>query len=713
MIQFRVRLLRLVCCAALLIVWGRVAYLQLALGPWRRIVLSEAEVRVRSIPAPRGSIVALDGTVLARDRCDADLSVHFRYLERPLNDAWLTAQARARLSNRERRNPVQVEQAKEQLYSEVQAMWQSLAELTGAELVDLDRRARRVQQRVARIADSVNRRRRERSGGQAPDDVAHSTPAPLGSSEPPTSEFRSNGFSWRRMLEWLTEQPQPPVAAEPWHVTVLEQNRYYKLVENISPETVLEFAAHPERFPGVRLEQRIRRMYPTSDLACAVVGYVEPTPDADDSEPGAPQALSSGVGRSGVEGFYDSFLCGEPGEIRDEVTAQAGVSRVLGARPPRPGRDVTLTLDLQVQRFAEELLERPVQPEPSQRHAPAAEEPADRGGGNPSGAIVVLDVRSGAVLAAATAPRFDLNVAARPGSPEAQALSCRPDSPLFSRVVQMTLPPGSTFKPVVALGAIKHGIDPRETFFCRGYLHEPDKFRCLIYRHHGVGHEVVTMSDAIVRSCNVYFFHLAEVMGGHEVAGWGTRFGFGERTGLDLAGEDSGSMPTWASPATDRRRSGSEGEQFSLAIGQGTILATPVQVAVMMAAISNGGLRVVPHVRRDAVQPPRPIDGIDPDSDAALAVVRHALERVVADPRGTGHEHVYLPEIDIAGKTGTAQSGSSLGDHAWFVGYFPAKKPEFAIVVVLTHAGSGAHAAGSRARELVKRMIELGYFAQG
>ena len=155
------------------------------------------------------------------------------------------------------------------------------------------------------------------------------------------------------------------------------------------------------------------------------------------------------------------------------------------------------------------------------------------------------------------------------------------------------------------------------------------------------------------------------------------------------------------------------GERLSLAIGQGAFVATPVQVAVMIAAIANGGLRVVPHVRRDAFQPPIPINGIDPEFDRALAVIRPALERVIADPRGTGHEHVYLPEIDIAGKTGTAQSGSVLGDHAWFAGYFPAKNPEFAIVVVLTHAGAGGHAAGSRARELVKRMIELGYFAQG
>jgi penicillin-binding protein 2 len=132
----------------------------------------------------------------------------------------------------------------------------------------------------------------------------------------------------------------------------------------------------------------------------------------------------------------------------------------------------------------------------------------------------------------------------------------------------------------------------------------------------------------------------------------------------------------------------------------------------MMAAIANGGQRVVPHVRRDAFQPPRPIDGIDTKSDRSLAVVRQALERVVSDSRGTGHEHVFLREIEIAGKTGTAQSGSPRGDHAWFAGYVPANNPRFAIVVALEHAGSGGHAAGPIARDLVRRMLELGYFSE-
>jgi penicillin-binding protein 2 len=328
------------------------------------------------------------------------------------------------------------------------------------------------------------------------------------------------------------------------------------------------------------------------------------------------------------------------------------------------------------------------------------------------------------VLVAAAAPRFDLNVACEPSSDEARALITRSDSPLFNRIVQMTLAPGSTFKPVSAMAALKNGIDPNETYFCRGYLHRPDKWRCLIYRNVGIGHETVTMHDALVRSCNVYFFQLAERLGADALIQWGQAFGFGRRTGIDLIGEQAGTLAIARSaPGSgnerDRSRTGvaspvrprSDAAALGLAIGQGPVEATPLQVAVMMAAIANGGLRVIPHLYRDAFQPPLPIDGIDTSRDTALHEIQRALEQVVADHRGTGHEHVYLPEIEIAGKTGTAQSGSALGDHAWFAGYAPANKPRVAVVVALEHAGSGAAGAGPLARDLIRRMGELGYFS--
>jgi len=692
MSSFRIRFIGLIFSVALLVVWGRVAYLQLALGPWHRATMADAEVRTRLIPAPRGTIRAADGTVLARDRCDADLAVHFRFLERPVDESWLEQQARARLTRRERRITERVEQAKDELRHEIESAWQALAELTATPEPTLDARARVVQHRVARIVDSVNRRRRERWEREAARNSPHVT-LNDGSDEPARADSNN---SWHRIIAWLADAPPRPTT-EPQPVSVVEQDRYYTLVENVAPEVVFEFSSNPQRFPGIRLEQRIRREYPAGDVACSIIGFTEPPNDAEDDP-----VLFSGAGRTGVEGFYESELRGVPGHVREQLAARGGAPRALGGLPPQPGHDVALTIDLDLEQFAESCLDRALEQEievSGARHRAT------------SGAIVVLDVRTGAVLAAAAAPRFDLNEAARPTSDAAQELARRDDAPMFNRVIQMSLAPGSTFKPVTAVAALKHGVNPRDGYFCRGYLHEPDKFRCLVYRHFGVGHESVTMTDAIVRSCNVYFFHLSEQLGGAEIVRWADAFGYGRATGIDLAGEEPGNVPA----VTRSPRGGSvwsDGETKGVAIGQGSMSATPLQVAVMMAAIANGGSRVVPHVRRDAFQPPRPIDGLDGASDRSLAVVRHALAQVVTDPHGTGHANVYLADVEIAGKTGTAQSGSPRGDHAWFAGYVPAREPRFAVVAVLEHAGSGGHAAGPLAREIVKKMLELGYVSR-
>jgi penicillin-binding protein 2 len=702
---------------ALAAIFGRVVHLQLGLGPWYRVTMAEFDVRTRAIRAPRGCIRAGDGTVLAIDRCDADLSVHYRYLERPLDEAWLERQARARLSRRDRRDAARVAQAVEELRHDILTMWQSLSQLTGVPVGELDRRAGNIQSRVERIAQSVNRRRRERweqERGETPPARADSAAEVSRFREPdPPARFQPMP-RLRQFCAWLADEaPRPSPGMPPEPVSVVEQDRFSTLVTDISPTVLLTFASHPERFPGVRLDQRIRRVYPCGALACGVVGYIEPSDDADEIASGP--AISSGQGLTGVEGSYEPLLCGVPGHVREKLGLRGGAPQVLGGRAPQPGHDITLTLDLRLQRFAEESLTRALE---------WAGDPAQDSRRASSGAIVALDVQTGAILVAASAPQFDLNIASQPTSDDAQELISRGDAPLFNRIVQMTLAPGSTFKPVTAIAALKSGIDPRETYYCRGFLHRPHRFRCLVYRNFAIGHESVMMHDALVRSCNVYFFQVAERLGPGPIVEWAQKFGFGHKTGIDLAGEQPGSLASiWPAPnvraqseaviklgPAQSRRTPSNGEVLGVAIGQGSLEATPLQVAVMMAAIANGGLRVVPHVRRDAFQPPRPIDGLAFAHDPALDEVRKALDRVVADPRGTGHEFVYLPEVEIAGKTGTAQSGSPQGDHAWFAGYAPAKNPRVAVAVALEHAGSGAHAAGPLARDLIRCMYDLNYF---
>ncbi len=283
----------------------------------------------------------------------------------------------------------------------------------------------------------------------------------------------------------------------------------------------------------------------------------------------------------------------------------------------------------------------------------------------------------------------------------------------------MAIPPGSVFKTVTAVALLRAAnLDPQEPFFCQGYLHRPDRQRCAIYRRQGVGHGEIGLADALAQSCNVYFFHHCGRLGLEPLVDWARRFGFGRPTGVDLPGEAAGGLPD---PATARHP---DSQAQLLSNCQGPVTTTPLQVARMMAAVANGGQLITPHLvsrlglpERTAddttdedladaihVPPPQPIAGLRPGT---LAAVRQGLKRVVSDPRGTAHATVRLDSIAVAGKTGTAETGGDRGDHAWFAGYVPAKRPKLALVVVLEHAGEAATAAGPVARRLVLRMQQL------
>ena len=249
----------------------------------------------------------------------------------------------------------------------------------------------------------------------------------------------------------------------------------------------------------------------------------------------------------------------------------------------------------------------------------------------------------------------------------------------------------------------------------------------------GVGHGEVTLTDALCVSCNVYFFHHAGELGGETLAEWAGKFGFGRRTGVDLPDEAAGTIQRGAiqrgrESFLQRRGSGDADEPdpaettpdpFSLAIGQGELTATPLQVARMMAAVANGGRLVAPHVTKSGqnVLSRGRTEGegtesilTERSSDPFLVAVREGLERVVADPQGSAHATVFVESIAIAGKTGTAETGGGRAAHAWFAGYVPAERPRLAFVVVLEHAGSSGAAAGPVAKRLVLRMKELRMF---
>jgi penicillin-binding protein 2 len=677
----------------MLLVFLRAVQLEVTQGSAFRAEASRPLRAQTSLPAVRGRILARDGTVLACDQELPALAVHYRYLQQPPDPSWLWATARSRLSPAQRKDALRVAAEEAQLRAERRALTRRLARLCGVSPAELDARARRVQARVERIAESVNRRRRSRM----------SPPEP-----PATSSTARLAQLLREMLDGSTEERPRE------RITVAEERDYHVLIEELPPDAVAEIEEHAERYPGVKIVTHRCRVYPAGPLAAHVLGYlgpVEPQELSRDRE-GAYQPEDF-VGRAGVERQYESLLRGRRGSSVELTDHSGRVLESYQEQPPQAGRDLVLTIDPPLQRAAEQLLASALERR-AMRQVQA--EPA-------GGAIVVLDVRTGALWAAGAAPQFDPRVFTGGEAQQRAALLDDPAHPLFDRVCQMALPPGSVFKVVSAVALMESAaLDPEEAFVCQGYLHQPDRQRCAIFVRHGVGHGKLTLQDALAQSCNVYFFHHCGRLGPEPLIAWAQQFGFGRTTGVDLPGEVAGTLP---SPETIGRLEGrawQPGDTQALAIGQGLLTATPLQVACLMAAVANGGRLVRPHVVSrvgSALQageprlgeddllparPAQPVAGLKPET---LAVVREGLRRVVCDPRGTAHGTVDVDSVAIAAKTGTAQAGDGRAAHAWLAGYVPADRPKFAFVVVLEQCGDAATAAGPVAKRLVLKMQKL------
>ena len=646
----------------LLVVFGRVVQLEVTQGVAFREVTAKPIRRERSLPGVRGRILAQDGTVLASDKEVPALAVRYRLLEEPVDEQWLWRNVRARLTRSQRKNPASVAAEQAKVMDERAELVRRLQRLCGISADEWRRRARRVQTRVERIAESVRRRRQA-------------------------------------------------------DITVAEELDFHVMAEDLPLAVVAELERR-EQYSGITIVSRSRRDYAHGSLAAHVLGHLGPV-EPEEMEGQNAYHGDDFVGRTGVERQYEAILRGRRG-VAVELTDRGGqVVSSHHAREPSVGRDLVLTIDTQLQRSAETLLD-----------AALASREVRTGRTHPAGgAVVVMDVHTGAIRAAASAPRFDPKVFVAGGAAERAAVLDAPDHPLFDRASRMAIPPGSVFKTVSAVALLEsHAVDPEEPFFCRGYLQEPNQLRCAIYRRTGAGHGNVALADALCVSCNVYFFHHGGRMGAEPLVDWAGEFGFGRPTGIDLPGEAAGNVPQ------------TEGDVRQLAIGQGTLTATPLQIVRMMAAVANGGKLVTPHVvgrlglRLEAglsgsaastgsvgsvgsvgnelptpseeidIPPPRPIPGLRPDT---LAAVRRGLRRVVADPAGTAYGTLHLESVAVAGKTGTAQTGADRADHAWFAGYVPADHPKLALVVVLEHSGDGATAAAPVARRLVMRMQQL------
>jgi len=454
---------------------------------------------------------------------------------------------------------------------------------------------------------------------------------------------------------------------------------------------------HRLNLSGLKIEVEARRRYLYGTMASHLLGYVGEV-TAEQLENAKSDPLTSGaiVGQSGLEASYDHWLRGRDGLKRIEVDALGHERRVIDAVEPTRGNDLYLTIDMELQRVAEEAL------------------------GERAGAVVAVDPNSGDVLAMVSHPAVDPNrLSGSMSTAEWDALVNDAEHPLTNRVIQGVYPPGSVFKIPVAAAALESGqIRPEDHLFCQGGL----QFGRRYFRDWKAGgHGSIGLIDAIAQSCDVYFYRVGSQIGVDTIAKYATEFGLGQPSGIALASERRGVVPSTDWKVKAIGEPWYPGETLSVAIGQGYVGVTPLQMADLIAAVASGGQRYQPHLvkamqdrdsgRLVAFPPTRLADAAV--GAKTFGILRRALTAVVEGEHGTGGA-ARSKLVSIGGKTGTAQVvGTASGvsqvkapigyeDHAWFVAFAPVQSPTIAIAVLVEHGGHG----GSVAAPVAKQMIE-------
>ncbi|MPW45058.1 penicillin-binding protein 2 [Acinetobacter guerrae] len=458
---------------------------------------------------------------------------------------------------------------------------------------------------------------------------------------------------------------------------------------NLTETDIAKFSEVKYKFPGVRIETQMTRYYPHGDLFAHVIGYVGRINDKELKSINSDiYAGTNLIGKIGVEKTYEDLLHGTPGYESIEADAHGNVLRHLGRKESTRGNDLYLSIDYGLQ-------------------VVAAEQLADK-----RGAIVAIDPRTGEILALVSSPSFNPNlfVTGISGT-DYSALRDNLDQPLYNRAVQGAYPPGSTIKPMEAMGGIHYGlVDWATTINDPGYFHLPgDSHKFRDWKK--TGHGVVNMHKAIIQSCDTYFYVLSYQMGIERMNDWMRQFGFGEKTGVDLPSESTGLYPSPEWKLRTRKSKWLKGETISVSIGQGAFTATPLQLAMATAITANHGAHVTPHVLRATRGAKKHEIHNAPDgkinfngTEQDWLNMRDAMIDVVQSGTGRG---IRTPLYQIAGKTGTAQVKSIAQgkrynesiltqrqlDHGLFVGFAPAENPEIAIAVVWENGRHGGSAA--------------------
>lgn len=477
--------------------------------------------------------------------------------------------------------------------------------------------------------------------------------------------------------------------------------------ENLTWEEVSRVGVNAPALPGVSIEVGQTRHYPYGRNMAHVVGYVGSV--AEKELTGDPLLELPGfkIGKNGIEKRFDLALRGRSGTSQVEVNALGRVIKEIKRIEGQPGRDVRLTLDMRLQDVIGERIK-----------------------DEQAAAVVVMDAHSGAILGIASTPSYDPNAFSEGiSTKDWQTLVNNSRAPLTNKAIGGQYSPGSTFKIAVALAALDHGLMEDHSVYCPGFVQLGNRrFHC--WKKHG--HGTMNLTDAMRESCDVWFYDVARKVGVDKIAEMSRRLGLGERHDIGLIGTKSGLIPTKKWKKDARGESWHLGETLVVGIGQGYVLTTPLQLAVMTARVVNGGKAVKPHLSVNEFDGDKMLDR-DLDSYASMGIphqhldiVMRAMDEVVNHPRGTaGRAKIKEENMQMGGKTGTSQvrriskaereSGIRKGediewrlrDHALFVGYAPVHKPRFVTAVIVEHGGSGSKAAAPIAKDVLLEAQKL------
>jgi penicillin-binding protein 2 len=448
------------------------------------------------------------------------------------------------------------------------------------------------------------------------------------------------------------------------------------LVRDAPREVVARVEEHSPYLSGVSVLADAVRHYPHGQLAAHVLGYVREIGPRElgDAEHADYQPTDL-IGKAGVEKVAERVLRGADGGHQVEVDARGRRVRTLGTVPPRPGDDVRLTLDLELQRVAEQGL-----------------------GGRP-GAAVALDPWTGEILALASSPSYDPNLFIGALSAADWRRLSGPDHPQQDRATTALYPPGSLFKIITAAAALEADeTSVNDWFQCTGVFHIGSwRLRCWKRDGHGD----INFTQGFGRSCNVMFAALGRRVGPEKLAAMARRFGLGRPTGVDLPDDSAGLVPTPEWKQERRKQPWYPGDTCQMAVGQGDCLITPLQMAQVVAAVANGGKLMRPHVILEMAGeagPREPVIASDVGlRTSTLEAIREGMKAVVA-PGGTA-ARIATDRYAIAGKSGTAQATGG-APHAWFAGFAPADDPKLAVAVIVEHGGNGSEVAAPIARRI-------------